>query len=106
MLSLVLTYDTFISLVCTRSRIKWYLMSICLTREWSDGSSDKLIAELLSQLIVVGSICLKLIPSKSERIQIASFVNSDAATYSASHDEVATVFCFLAFHEISPEPSE
>lgn len=29
---------------------------------------------------------------------------SKAAVYSASHDEVATVFCFRAFQEINPEP--
>jgi hypothetical protein len=30
----------------------------------------------------------------------------NAATYSASHDEAATVFCFHAFHETTPEPNE
>ena len=64
------------------------------------------MAELLLQLIVIGSTCLKLISSRSEKIQIASLVNSNAATYSALHDEAAMVFCFLAFHEMSPEPRE
>ena len=57
-LSLVLMYDIFISLDCTHSHIKWYLMSMCLTHEWSDGSSERFIAELLSQLIMVGLTCL------------------------------------------------
>ena len=57
-LLLVLMYDIFILLDCTHSHIKWYLMSMCLTHEWSDGSSERFIAELLSQLIMVGLTCL------------------------------------------------
>ena len=45
-------------------------------------------------------------PSSSVRNHIASFDASNAAIYSALHDDAATVFCFLACQEITPEPNE
>jgi hypothetical protein len=38
------------------------------------------------------------------RNHIASFAASNAAVYSTSHEELATVFCFFMFHEIRPVP--
>ena len=81
-------------------------MSMCLTRSCKVGSSERLIAALLSQQIVVGAVGVWLILLRSVRSQIHSFEASNAAVYSASQDEAATVFCFLACHETTPEPRE
>ena len=56
MLSCVLMYESASSLDWTRSRIKWYFMLMCLTRSCRSGSSERLIAALLSQRIVVGVV--------------------------------------------------
>ena len=62
------------------------------------------IFALLSQRIVVGDSCVKLTLESNVRNQIASFDASRAAVYSASHDEVATVFCFRDCQDIGPDP--
>ncbi|KAG5720964.1 hypothetical protein E4T56_gene430 [Termitomyces sp. T112] len=54
-LSRVLTYFIVISPICSRSQIKWYLMSKCLTLACDVGSSDSVIAALLSQNDVMHS---------------------------------------------------
>ena len=80
-------------------------MSMCLTLSWSIGSSERFIAVLLSQRIVVGFSDLCPITFRSVRSHIASLEASKAALYSASHDEAATFFCFWACQEITPDPS-
>jgi len=63
------------------------------------------MAALLLQSIVVEIVGCKNFNSVNRvRSQMASFEASNAAVYSASHDELATVFCFFAFHEIRPAP--
>lgn len=81
-------------------------MLTCLTRAWRRGSSDKLIAELLSHKIVVAPSLEK--PSADSNIlsQMHSCAASNAAMYSASQEEAATVFCFLVDHNTSPEPND
>ena len=79
-------------------------MSICLTRACNRGSSERALAALLSHRIVVADFGSKPIAASNCLIQIASFAASNAATYSASHDEVATVFCFRAHQETTPDP--
>ena len=69
------------------------------------GSDDRKIVALLSQRIVVGvDGCMNLSSVRRVRSQIASLEASNAAVYSASHDELAMVFCFFAFQEINPDP--
>ncbi|KAG7447485.1 uncharacterized protein BT62DRAFT_1060589 [Guyanagaster necrorhizus] len=84
--------------------MKWYFMLMCFTWVCKDGSSERLMALLLSYNRGVESFCSKLSPDNSALIQIATFIHSHAVTYSASHDDVATVCCFLAFHKIMSEP--
>ena len=64
------------------------------------------MAVLLSQQNVVGVVGVWLMLSKSVCSQIHSFDALKAMVYSALHDKVAMVFCFLACHDITPEPRE
>ena len=69
------------------------------------GSDDKKIAALLSQRIVVGvDGCMNFSSVRRVHSQIASLEASNAAVYLASHDELATVFCFFTFQETNPNP--
>ena len=78
---------------------------MCLTRECIAGSDDSMIAALLSHRIVVDVAgWMNLNSVRRVRNHTASFAASNAAVYSASHDELATVFCFFAFQEINPAP--
>ena len=80
-----------------------YCMLICLTQECMAGSEDKKIVALLSQRIVVGiDGCINLSSVRRVCSQIASLEASNAAVYSALHDELATVFCFFTFQETNP----
>ena len=79
-------------------------MSMCLTCWWRNGSSDKLIAALLSHRMIVEDGGVKSIIVSRACSQIASLEASNAAVYSALHKEVATVFCLRALHEINPDP--
>ena len=103
-LSFVLMYLSVISPMLTRSLRKWFLILICLTRWWRDRSSDRLIVALLSHRIVDGEFWWKPMPVKRLLSHMDSFAASNATVYSASHEEVATIFCLCAFHDISPEP--
>ena len=64
------------------------------------------MAVLLSQQIVVGVVGVWSMLSKSFCSQMHYFDALKVVVYSASHDKVATVFCFLACHDITPEPRE
>lgn len=79
---------------------------MCLTREWSKGSSDSVLVAVLSQEIVVGRFCRYPIASSRVRNQIHSLAVSNAAIYSASQEEEATTFCLRAAQEMAPDPSE
>ena len=104
-LSLDRTRVSDISPDCARSRRKWYLMSTCLTRACGRGSSDNAMAESLSQNMSVGLLVESCPMSlNSARSQIHSCALSNAAMYSASHNEAATVRCFLAAHDTAPVP--
>ena len=92
------------SLDWTRSRKKWYRMSKCLTFVWNAGSSDSIIAALLSQSREVGSRGMKPMLDSRVRNHRASFDASNATVYSASQDDVATVRCRLDCQDIGPEP--
>jgi len=79
---------------------------MCLVRECMAGSDNRNIAALLSQRIVVDvDGCINFSSIRRVRSQIASLEASNAAVYSASHDELVTVFCFFAFQETNPDPS-
>lgn len=106
MLSLVLIYFIRISPICTRSRKKWCLISKCLDLPCCDGSLDNVMAALLSHNKVVALFWARPISDSKVRSQIASLDASNAAVYSASHDDVATVLCFLDAHDMRPEPRE
>jgi len=62
------------------------------------------MAALLSQRIGVDAAGAKSIPDSNVRSQIASFPHSNAAVYSASQEDEATVFCFRVVQEITPDP--
>ena len=71
------------------------------------GSSERLMVALLLQQMVVGmeTVCSMLF--KGEQSQMPSFEASNAAlVYLALQEEVATVFCFLACNDITPDPKE
>src|ERR1700690_2718407 len=78
---------------------------MCFEREWNEGSSDNTRAPWLSHPREVGLLWGKSRPLSNARNHIASFVVSQAATYSASHEDVVTIFCFLAAQETRPDPS-
>lgn len=61
---------------------------------------------LLSQNLSVSSSWLWPTSSKIIRSQIAWEVAIDAATYSASAEDWATVCCFVEAHENTPDPRE
>ena len=103
MLSWVLIYDSVISCDWMHSRSKWCLISMCFMWSWRRGSSDRLMAALLSQSKLVGFCGWWLITLKSVQSHIASLQASNAATYSASQEEAATVFCLWACQEIMPD---
>jgi len=86
------------------SRMKWYLMSICLVLEWWTGLCANFAAPWLSFHIV--TLALELNPSSFKKLirWMASFVTSVIAIYSASVDESATVRCFLDSQEIAAPP--
>jgi predicted patatin/cPLA2 family phospholipase len=69
-----------------------------------DLQIHKFIAPLLSQNTVVEVVQEKQMPMSKAQSQVPSLTASNAATYSASQDEAATVFCFLVPHEMIPEP--
>src|SRR6266567_6853589 len=80
-------------------------MSICLTHECVIGSEDRQMVVLLLHSMVVGfNGCMNFSSISNECSHITSFDASNAAVYSASHDELATVFCFFKFHETKPAP--
>ena len=89
---------------CTISRMKWYLISICLDRSWNTGFSVKRIPLWLSQTITVVSSTCPNNSLKSFRNQTVSQQAILAAMYSASAVLKATDFCFLLIHEIEAEP--
>ena len=79
---------------------------MCLTWEWSKGSSDKVLVAVLSQEIMVGRFCQYPIASSRVHNQIHSLAVSNAAIYSASQDEPATTFCLHVAQEMTPDASE
>ena len=79
-------------------------MSKCLTLAWKAGSSDSVMAALLSQSNVVADVGGRPILENSVRSHIASFDASNAVVYSASHEDVATVRCHLDCQDTGPEP--
>ena len=77
---------------------------MCLTCECMAGSDDRNMAALLLQRIVVDvDGCMNFSSIRRVHSQIASLEASKVAIYSASHDELATVFCFFAFQETNPD---
>ena len=104
MLSWVLTYESLRSPEWMCLQRKWNLMSMCLTCWCREGSSERLMAALLSQRIGVDAAGVKSIPDSSVCSHIASFPHSNAAMYSASQEDEATVFCFQVAQEITPDP--
>lgn len=79
-------------------------LTSCTAFSWT--SRKIAIADLLSQKKSVGSFCLWPMSSRILLIQIAWQADAEAATYSASADDWATVCCFLEAHENTPEPNE
>jgi hypothetical protein len=63
------------------------------------------MAVLLSQRIDVGVDGAILILDSRVQSHIASLDDSNAAVYLASQDDVATVFCFREFQDITPNTS-
>ena len=59
---------------------------------------------LLSQRIGVDAASVRLMPDSSVHSHIASLAHSNAAVYSASQEDEATVFCFRVVQEITPDP--
>ena len=88
---------------CTISRMKCYMISICLKQSWNTGFSESQIPLWL--ITVVSSTC----PNNS----LKSFLNQTtsqqgilAAMYSASALLKATNFYFLLIQDSEAEPSE
>ena len=88
-----------ISLFATHSRMKWCRMSICLAWECETELRDRAILPWLSVWMIVAAFCWNLKSFSNAGSQIASFAAFDAAIYSASTVERATVGCFLDDHE-------
>ena len=66
---------------------------------------DRFIAALLSHRMRVEDGCSKPMLAIKFLSQINSFAALNAAVYLASQEDVAMVFCFLAFHKMRPDPS-
>ena len=66
-------------------------MSKCLTLAWKAGSPDNVIVALLSYSKVVGDVGENPILVSKVRSQMASLDALNAAVYSASQVDVATV---------------
>jgi len=62
------------------------------------------MAALLSHKIGVDAAGEKFILDIRVRSQTASFAHSNAAVYSASQEDEATVFCFRVVQEMTPDP--
>eukprot|EP00965_Chrysotila_dentata_P031269 1040980-Pleurochrysis_carterae.AAC.1 len=62
------------------------------------------MAALLSRCSAVASRVSSPSSSRSARRYVASFAASEAATISASHEESATVACFLLLHVMAACP--
>lgn len=70
--SSVLMCWSLITPCCTISRIKWYLISMCLERSWNTGFSDRRIPLWLSQMIMmVSNMC--------SNSSLKSFLNQTAS---------------------------
>ena len=62
------------------------------------------MAALLSQRIGVDAAGARSMLDSSVHSHIASLAHSNAAVYSASQEDEATVFCFQVVQEITPDP--
>ena len=81
-------------------RMKWWRMLMCLAQEWATGLRDKAMQPWLSAWMMEAFTCGYPRSSRRVRSQMASRVACDAAMYSASIVECATVGCFLDDHEM------
>lgn len=106
MLSYVLMYESDILFDWTHSWRKWCLISICFMWSCKVGSSERFMAVLLSQHIVVGTVVVWLMLFKRVHSQMPSLDTLKAVVYSTLQEEVATVCCFFPCCDITPETSE
>lgn len=79
---------------------------MCLVREWAEGCLARMSAPVLSPRMVVGEKRGKPSSASRARSQTASRADSLRATYSASHELIATLFCRQESHEIAVKRSE
>jgi hypothetical protein len=93
---------TSITPIYWRSRIWWYLISICLVRWWYSGFRTRRTALWLSHRSGVGAACLCPTSSSSWRNQVMSLAVELAATYSASVVDREVHFCFLLAQATGP----
>ena len=96
--------STLISLLYINSRIKWYLVSICLLLLWKTWFLDSAMDDLLSQKNWVGSSCSCC---NSERVLLIHKVwhaTVVATTYSASVEDNVTMGCFFESRATDPNP--
>ena len=83
------------SLDCCTSLRKWNLILMCLVRPWKTGFFAIETADILSHIILVGSVCSNPKSSSNFLNQIAWFTAEAAAMYSASAVDWAVVSCFF-----------
>ena len=75
---------------------------MCLAQECATGFQDRAMQAWLSPKSVVAKIWVKPISERRVRSQMASLVAFEAAIYSDSAVESATVGCFLEDQETIP----
>lgn len=91
-------YSSLTVFYFTWSLSKWYLTSICLLLPCCTGFLASSMTDLLSIYIIVDSFWPWSNSFKMFLNHVASQIGDDAAIYSASHVDNATLFCFLELH--------
>ena len=93
-----------ISLLFTKSLMKWNLMSMCLVLLWNKWFFDNAMAELLSKNMVVSSWWFCDNSFNTLLIQTAWHTSLVATTYSSSIEDKVTMGCFFEAHETTHVP--
>ena len=104
-ISSVLQYWIFRFPFWTSSRMKWYLMAICVLLLWNWGFLVKHIATWLSSYTVAGLAVSFCSSAMSLFNQMASCAAEVRETYSASAVDSATHYCFLLLQLIEAPDS-
>jgi hypothetical protein len=89
---------------CTFSLTKWQSISKCLVLLWNTGLEAMCIALWLSQYNVGSLTHLVCKSFKRYKSHWSSQVAVESALYSASDEDLDTVYCFLARRDIKDEP--